>query len=258
MKGWFVVNWWDKFNCRWERENLLQFSSAFRIIYLLLPIFISYIVGDLVEVILWEALNWGLTNASEAVLESLAYHNSSIKGIIYGIGAVIYLLVLKKASKNEITYVPQGKNARKLANKEIAIIVTVSLASAIGLNYLFNLTGFVSSSDNYNMIYRSQFGVDFLVGLFLYGCISPLVEEIIYRGLLYNRLKRIFPLYLSMILSALLFGITHGNIVQGVYGFIMGLLIVWFYEHYESFAAPLLVHIVANVSVYILQFTLWK
>ena len=67
-------------------------------------------------------------------------------------------------------------------------------------------------------------------------------------------MKRCFNYKTALAVSSLLFGLYHGNIVQVVYGSILGLLIAYTYELYGSFAAPVLFHGVANVSVYALTY----
>ncbi|WP_026662289.1 CPBP family intramembrane glutamic endopeptidase [Butyrivibrio proteoclasticus] len=46
--------------------------------------------------------------------------------------------------------------------------------------------------------------------------------------------------------TALLFGIYHGNLVQGVYAVIMGLVITYSYAVYRRFSVPVIAHICAN------------
>ena len=48
----------------------------------------------------------------------------------------------------------------------------------------------------------------------------PICEEIIFRGMIFKFLKRYYSLIGAIFLQALLFGIAHGNIVQGVYTYI--------------------------------------
>lgn len=71
--------------------------------------------------------------------------------------------------------------------------------------------------------------------------------------MIYNRMKRCFRYEIALVVSAMLFGLYHGNAVQAVYGTILGLLMAYMYELYQSFAAPMLFHAVANVSIYVLM-----
>ena len=50
-----------------------------------------------------------------------------------------------------------------------------------------------------------------------------------------------------VILSALFFGTVHGNLLQGLYAFIIGLLLAYVYERFHSILAPIAVHAGANI-----------
>ena len=60
---------------------------------------------------------------------------------------------------------------------------------------------------------------------------------------------------MAMLVTSLLFGLYHMNPIQGIYGFIMGLLMVYLYEYFGSFLWPVLVHMLANSIVYLLRYT---
>ena len=74
--------------------------------------------------------------------------------------------------------------------------------------------------------------------------------SLIHICIIYNRMKRCFSVKLAVPLSALLFGLYHGNTVQALYGFLLGVIIAIVYERSESFAAPVIFHAVANVTVF--------
>ena len=96
-----------------------------------------------------------------------------------------------------------------------------------------------------------KYSVPLLGGLVLYGVISPLVEEIVFRGVLFNRMKKFYSVGRAVVCSALLFGAFHGNLPQFVYGTCMGALIALCYEWTGCFYAPLLFHAAANVAVFL-------
>ena len=56
------------------------------------------------------------------------------------------------------------------------------------------------------------------------GLAAPVCEELVYRGLLHHRMKRELPLHAAAVLSAAAFAIGHGNMIQFLYAFPMGLL----------------------------------
>lgn len=83
----------------------------------------------------------------------------------------------------------------------------------------------------------------------VYGLLTPFAEEIIYRGLMYSRLRQAFPVGAAASFSAAVFGISHGNIWQGIYGFCMGFVFAVCYELTRNFAVPFLLHSLCNLAV---------
>lgn len=126
--------------------------------------------------------------------------------------------------------------------------------AAVGTNILFFLLHITESSAAYEQTALLQYRIPFIQGLLLYGIISPLAEEILFRGLIYNRLKKFFPIGISMVASAALFGLYHGNMVQALYGILLGLLIAYGYEITGHFAVPVFMHGIANAVVFALTY----
>ena len=93
----------------------------------------------------------------------------------------------------------------------------------------------------------------FAVGLLLYGVISPFVEELVFRGFLYGRMRVYMPKMWAVLVSPLLFGIYHGNMVQGVYGFLMGILFTLVYDRYKNFYLSVIMHVIVNLVGYFVQ-----
>lgn len=137
--------------------------------------------------------------------------------------------------------------------KDIPFLFILGMAAALCFNILFALLGITGSSGEYAQVAQKQFSLPLWAGIFLYGVISPIAEEVIFRGIVYNRMDRLFGRTIAIIGSALLFGAYHGNIVQTLYGFILGVLIAVLYERYGSFLVPVLIHSAANIAVYIVS-----
>ena len=76
--------------------------------------------------------------------------------------------------------------------------------------------------------------------------IAPLVEEIIFRGLILSRLHRAIPGWLAVLISALVFGLCHGQIVWICYAFVIGLLFGLMALRSNSIWPSLLAHIIFN------------
>ncbi len=83
--------------------------------------------------------------------------------------------------------------------------------------------------------------------------VGPVVEEIMFRGMIYGRLRRGFSMVPAMFISALLFGVFHMNWVQGIYAGIAGLALAYIYEKTQTIWAGCFMHICFNSSSYITE-----
>ena len=79
------------------------------------------------------------------------------------------------------------------------------------------------------------------------GIIAPLAEEIVFRWLIYLRLRDYMRSGAAIVISGLFFGIYHGNLVQGVYASILGCLFAYFLEQTGSLWTSVLLHMGANI-----------
>lgn len=111
-------------------------------------------------------------------------------------------------------------------------------------------------SEHYQQTSASQYSCDLIMGLLIYGIVSPLAEEILFRGYIYTVFRRYIPISFSVIMSSLLFGLYHFNAVQGIYAIIMGAIMALAYEYYGSFWAPVAVHMFANITAYLMSILL--
>lgn len=139
---------------------------------------------------------------------------------------------------------------RKKATK-LAGCIAAGIAAAFSLN---RVIGFMMiNSEKYKTVETIQYSVPVWLGLVLYGIVAPMVEEIVFRGVIYNRIKKFFGIPKAVVFSALLFGMFHGNLPQFLYGTAMGALIAVLYECAGCFAAPVLVHVSANVFAFLVS-----
>ena len=77
--------------------------------------------------------------------------------------------------------------------------------------------------------------------------IVPVTEEVTFRGVIFGQLRRGFGPWVSVFLSALLFGLMHGISVHIGYAIACGIIIAACYHLTDSLAAPILLHAVFNI-----------
>ncbi len=134
------------------------------------------------------------------------------------------------------------------------LVALVAFGACIGGNNIILSSGLMAVDETYQQLTELLYSAPMWFQLLGTGVIVPLCEELIFRGLIYNRLKEYMPVKWAIPMSALAFGIGHGNLVQGIYGFALGYMMAYLYENTGKLWVPVLFHIVANtISVLITE-----
>lgn len=96
-------------------------------------------------------------------------------------------------------------------------------------------------------------GQNFILEIVTIGVLIPILEEIIYRGLIFDQLRKNIPLAPALIIQALIFGIVHLNVVQGSYAFLLAILMGIALVRSGSILLPIAIHVGMNLSGVILS-----
>lgn len=97
----------------------------------------------------------------------------------------------------------------------------------------------------------------FWLTLILMAIVPAILEESIYRGIFYQEYRKVNP-FQAIFLSALLFGLMHGNFNQFSYAFVMGFIFALLIEATDSILSTMLVHFCFNGSSVIILYYLPK
>lgn len=132
--------------------------------------------------------------------------------------------------------------------KRILYLLAGGIAVSILLNNLMIIGGLFRLFPSVAEVQESIYAQALWLQILGTGIIIPIAEELVYRGILYRRLREYSGVRAAVLWSAVLFGVMHGNVVQGIYAGLMGVFLAWAYEICGSFLAPVMIHIAANMS----------
>lgn len=122
-----------------------------------------------------------------------------------------------------------------------------------GVMHLFHITETFSNTAQEQLL-----GSQVLIQIVGLGFLVPLTEEMIFRGLIYRRMRKWFPVGVSVCLSALLFAVYHGNPVQIIYAFPMAVILAVLLEKGKHMVYPVLFHMGANLIAVILNLVMTR
>lgn len=126
-------------------------------------------------------------------------------------------------------------------------IVALGAAAALFGNNLVTMLHIEELSVGYQAVSDTLFGIPLIAQMICLGICIPIGEEMVFRILGFKRLRDYMGFLPAALISAILFGLYHGNIVQAAYASILGFIIALAYEYHDSFTVPILIHVAANL-----------
>lgn len=214
--------------------------------YIFYFIHISRLISDFAEKGIIITVNNYLDFAAEVqegVLKQSLY--------ITAIAAILTLLIYQIKYRN-IIYM---KDEIRKVNNTYIYVVFLGMTASIALSRFLSLFPIDDILGNYEEIQKTLFGGNLLMEILTLALIVPILEEILFRGLVYGRLRKYSTKNMAAIFSSILFAVYHMNLLQGVYAFILGLLLVFVYERYQSVLAAVILHASANAFSMFLFYT---
>lgn len=136
-------------------------------------------------------------------------------------------------------------------------IVPVALA-AVGFNIVvskllqiipFPESWIESYQQNSSMIGAGNIAVAWIATVI----VAPILEEIVFRGLIYTRLKQGMAAVAAAVIASLLFALSHGTIVWGIYTFLLSMILIWTFECFQSLTANICFHFFFNLTGMVLS-----
>lgn len=196
--------------------------------------------------------------SSSMVMENFMGDMGSIMGIILVVVGVLLPLVFIPwfyfgCGRSKVT----GESARRVFSPQTLLVV---LIIAVGLNYGINcLLQLVyvmapQALESYQqMMENAGIGTDVWSNVAAV-ILAPLGEELIFRGVAFYYARKAVSgmenpkaaFWIANGFQALLFGIYHMNLIQGIYAFVIGLALGYLCQRYRSVIPGMLAHLVFN------------
>ena len=181
--------------------------------------------------------------------------------LVEGIAALVTIpVMLVLFHKDRVAEKLRGVIPNKKAPiwKYLAEIV-LALSLSMGLNNLILIANLPSVSDGYQETMDALYSAPLFVQIISLAVLVPISEELVFRGLLFKRLREQGAFMQAALYSSIVFGLLHMNMVQMIYGFILGMMLAYVYEKYGSVKAPIVAHMAMNLlSVLGTEFKLYE
>lgn len=188
------------------------------------------------------ALIAGVDNVNDLTIEI-----SIISGCI---STLIFAIIFKvsKTTLTEMAYINKMPPRFFITMLIMGVSTAYAIATVLGLIELWGIVpeSWLQAQDGaYDYVNESSSLMQFL-GV---GLIAPLVEEILFRGLILGTLKRQMHPWLAIVISAVIFGVAHGTPIGIMYATVLGLLMGWIFVKFNSVLPSFLFHMAYNCTL---------
>lgn len=150
---------------------------------------------------------------------------------------IIGLIFIPLLSKN------YKQKEKKIELKTIVICIIVGIILSIIYNtivYYFN------TFSHFTDLYSGKTNI--LYSIIGTGLIGPIIEELMFRGIIYNELKNKYPVMKSILITTIFFALIHANFVQIIYAFALGFILIYAYELTNNLKSSILIHMASNIT----------
>jgi membrane protease YdiL (CAAX protease family) len=79
---------------------------------------------------------------------------------------------------------------------------------------------------------------------------APLIEEFVFRGVIYARLNQKYTVWFAVFVSSLLFGLLHGEVFSAA---LFGALLCYSYQKSGRLIVPIIIHSLNNLTVWLVM-----
>ncbi len=185
---------------------------------------------------------------------ALGGNHIHIAGILSAvISLFLYSIIYRKKGKRLFRLLRLSKIAESRPALLAPTGVALSLLSVFFFIFFQELGIFESSLAGYYELFQQLLEGNIIILILSVGFLIPLVEEVIFRELVFNELKKNITIRWALIIQAILFGIFHMQVVQGIFAVLTGMLLGLVYIWLKTIWAPIILHSCINTSSILLS-----
>ncbi|MBE6644393.1 MAG: CPBP family intramembrane metalloprotease [Ruminococcaceae bacterium] len=161
---------------------------------------------------------------------------------MYLFGLPVFYLIIKDMKTVQLEKTKMG--AAEFFSMFLICQLCITVGSIIGntLNNFFGVLKGSSVTDHTSELISSM---PIWLTILVVVIIGPVIEELIFRKLMIDRLSR-YGNTVAILVSAISFGLFHGNLYQFFYAALVGIVFGFMYAKTRNVIYPILMHVLVN------------
>ena len=129
-------------------------------------------------------------------------------------------------------------------------IVPVLVGLLVLITFISNLIQYVPEKQAVVELFLKEKNAPFLIYTSLFAAIAgPIVEELFFRGFMYNAFKKRIGIFWAMMITAAFFALLHAHAVGFFPIMVLGILLAYLYEKTGTLVSSITVHMIHNLTM---------
>lgn len=229
-------------------------ALAYFLTYLLTSNLVTIIISCIVGYV--KGREYGAAGMErDAAMAALQADNAAMTGICLLLGAIATLIVyfiIEKVKKSSFT---KETDIKPVSPKHIILTVIGALGGMFFMNFIMSilplpqdLTGDLANGMSKLTAYP------FWQAILANAIFVPIIEEVVFRGYIFNRLSKAMPQIVAALISSAVFGICHGGLLWAVWAFALGMIICLARIKTGSIIPGIIFHIIMNTFAMVVSY----
>lgn len=238
-----------------EKQTRTKKSFSWLIFALPAWVFVGFMVAQLVVV----GLAWALTSMGVPLGDiNSSLFNTIVAAFIYLLSVVIVIGLphwMRKSTTNRkelgLTRLPSWQDIGSAPLAFVLYLITTGIVTYFVANTVpgFDINevqdvGFTGLTHQY----------EYILAFITLVILAPVAEEVLFRGYLYGKLKRVVALPIAILVTSALFGAIHGQWNVALDTFILSVVLCGLREITGNIWAGILLHMIKNGVAYYFLF----
>lgn len=232
-----------------------RFILFFEAVFYYIIYIVSGVVGNVLSIATMSVVigleylsNNMLTNNTEFFEEVTTAVKSNVSlGVFFSLLFVLfaYWVAFKNRKRNLSEYAGLNRaSLNGILTSAISGMLAYMLVTAFMEKYIMQTN--IAQQYNEHIAWVGEGSL--FITFFVIALLAPVVEEIVFRGVLITSFQKVITPIGALILTSFLFSVAHGNLVQGMYSFVLGIVLAYIRIKSKSLWNSIAMHISFNCS----------
>lgn len=233
------------------KQKLPAALFIWRLIY---PVLIHYGVAVFTVILFWGMITWQMDSSAiienPLVIQEKFLDTTMLQLIVTSVisGVICFWIYWKDQKKREQGSLGSYVDFVWCPPVIWCSVIVLAVAGSQLLNDLIVLVHLNDLFPGYQEMVGTTMEGQSMWELFLaVGILAPIAEELVFRGLIFRRMRDEIKPVTAIVLSSLVFGLYHGNMVQFIYASLLGALLAIIYHRTGTLWTAVLAHMAANL-----------